>query len=122
MCSLVVGLDLTFLQNGIHILLKIKIQDSTDHKPLYSFVDSPPLWVVGLLFIATSPGLSLLRYSKGAGVDDVATFPCTQRSVDQLLVFLTAASVCAGQRLSCSHHHLRTQTLNTCLIFINYAY
>lgn len=87
--------------------LSTMIQDSRTHLPLDSFVDSPPLRVVSLLFKPASAGLSLLRYGDSARVDDVTAFPCAECGVDQLLIFLTAAAVCPDQRLPCSHHHLR---------------
>lgn len=83
----------------------------TDYSPFDCLVNPPPLGVVSLRLEPSTSSFGLLGNIDGASVDDVATFSRSQCGIDQLLVFLTASSIGARQRLPCSHHHLQIEVI-----------
>lgn len=82
-----------------------------ERSPFDRLGNPPPLRVVRLGLESSTSSFGLLGDVGGARVDDVATFARSQCGIDQLLVFLTAAPVGAGQRLPGPHHHLKVEAM-----------
>ena len=72
-------------------------------------MNPPPLGIMSFLLKAAPSGSSLLGRVQRAGVDDVATLPCPEGSIYQLLIFSAPPPVCAGEWLTTSHNNLQGQ-------------
>lgn len=62
---------------------------------------------MSFLLKAASFGSSLLSYIQRPSINDVATLPCPEGGIYQLLILFAAPPICASEWLAASHNNLQ---------------